>query len=186
MRKQFVFTICLAAMLLARSASNASAQPLTSLEAPVVLTAELLESLTIVPAPGAVNFLLTGGSANNPGSTPIVVTTVWTLALTRTKVRVYAYFLDSTKALTPTLVGGTDIPSAKVEANINGGSRVAFDQTVPWSANAGREIGNSDIALATIVGTRIDNVVLNINLQSFPIPAGVYTGILRFRAQATP
>lgn len=171
----------------AAGTAPASAQ-LNSNEATVALTAELPESLTVQVLPGSVNFTLTGGSATNPGNLPVAVTTSWTLALTRSAVTLLGYFSSATAALQHTSVLSTvDIPSSRVEVSVNGGANQAFDQTVAFgAANAGRQLMTQAVGVLTIVGQRTDNLALNINLFGYEMPADVYTGTLRLRAQATP
>ncbi len=167
--------------------SQAAAQ-LNSNEATVTLNATLLESLTVSVLPGLVDFSLTSGSATNPGNTSVAVTTSWALALTRNTVKLYAYFSSSSVALAHSGVSNTvDIPSARVEVSVNGGANLPFDQTVAFgAANAGRQLFSQALTVLNIAGSRTDTLALNINLSSFVLPADVYTGTLRLRAQGTP
>lgn len=167
---------------------DTAAAQLNSNEATVTLNATLLESLTVSVLPGTVNFSLTSGSASNPGSTSIVVTTSWALALTRTDLRLYGYFSSATAALVHTsAVNTVDIASSRIEAAVNGGANQAFDQTVPFgAASAGRQLASQALSASNISGSRADTVALNINLNGYVLPADVYTGTLRLRAQATP
>lgn len=168
-------------------AQPAAAQ-LNSNEATVDLNAELPESLTVSVLPGNVNFMLTSGSATNSGNTPVAVTTQWTLALTRTNVKVFGYFMSDSAALVHTVpLNDTDIPSNRIEVSVNGGALAPFNQTVTFGApNAGRQLADQDLTSLTIVSQRTDNLSLNINLLGYTLPADVYTGTLRLRAQATP
>ena len=167
--------------------SQASAQ-LNSNEASVSLSATLLESLTVSVLPGAVNFSLTSGSATNPGNVTVAVTTSWTLALTRDTVTLYGYFSSASAALVHTSpVNTVDIPSSRVEVSVNGGANQAFNQTVAFgAASAGRQLASQSLSVLNIVGSRTDTIALNINLSSYQLPADVYTGTLRLRAQGTP
>jgi hypothetical protein len=185
-RKLVVSFACAAALLVLRV--DPAAAQLSSNEATVSLNAELPESLTVQVLPASVNFVLTSGSASNPGNVPVAVTTSWTLALTRSALAVYGYFSSSSVALQHTTPLSTfDIPSARVEVSVNGGGNQAFDQTVAFgAANAGRQLASQAINALTVVGQRTDNLALNINLTSYTLPADVYTGTLRLRAQATP
>jgi hypothetical protein len=168
-------------------ATPAQAQ-LNSNEATVVMTAELLESLTVVVLPGLVNFNLASGSAANAGSTPVTVTTTWALALTRTSLKLYAYFSNSSAALVHTVPGNTtDIPSSRFQIAVNGGSFAAVNQTVPFGgASAGLQLYSQALTPVNIAGTRLDTLTFNIDLSSYVVPVDVYTGTLRLRAQATP
>lgn len=174
-------------VLLAGLPAPGAAQ-LNSSEATATLTATLPESLTVSLLPGAVNFTLTGGSATNAGDATISATTSWTLSVTRTNVSLYGYFSSSTAALAHSAPTNTvDIPSARVETSINGGAAVPFDQTVTFGgAAAGRQIFSQAITPVNANGSRTDTLAININLGSYALPADIYTGTLRIRAQATP
>ncbi len=168
--------------------SSPAAAQLNSNEPTVTVSAQLLESLTVSVLPGLVNFSLTSGSSSNAGSTSVAVTTDWALALTRTTVKLYAYFSSSSAALVHTSPLNTvDIPSSRVEVSVNGGANMSFNQTVAFgAANAGRELYSQALTTLNIAGSRVDTIALNINLNSFVLPADTYTGTLRLRAQATP
>ena len=183
--KQPVF-VCAATLLLA-GAGPAWAQ-LNSGESTATLTATLPESLTVSLLPNAVAFTLTSGSANNPGLVTIAATTTWTLAATRTDLTLYGYFSSAASALVHTDPFNTaDIPAANVEVNVNGGGLNPFNQTVAFgAANAGRQLFTQAITIPTASGTRTDTLALNINLSALALPADVWTGTLRIRAQATP
>ena len=178
--------VLLTAFVLVRP-TPAAAQ-LNSNEAGVALTATLLESLSVSVLPGIVNFSLTSGSASNPGNLTVAVTTSWALALTRNNVTLYGYFSSASSALVHTnLLNTVDIPSARVEVSVNGGANQAFDQTVAFgAAGAGRQLASQPLTILNIAGARVDTIALNINLSTYQLPADVYTGTLRLRAQATP
>lgn len=173
--------------ILAGVPSPAAAQ-LNSNESSVTLSAQLLESLTVSVLPGLVNFSLTSGSATNAGNTSVAVTTNWALALTRDTVKLYAYFSSASAALVHTSITNTvDIPSSRIEVSVNGGANMPLNQTVAFgAANAGRELYSQALTVVNIAGGRVDTIALNINLSSFVLPADIYTGTLRLRAQATP
>jgi hypothetical protein len=115
----------------------------------------------------------------------VTVTTTWVLSASRQNLGLFGYFSSATAALVHTDSGNTiDIPSSRVEAKINSGSAVPFDQIVTFSPTAaGRTIFTQSVTPATAAGTRNDTLDLNINLATFPVPADVYTGTLRLRAQ---
>jgi len=184
---RFILTAATMALLLFGSARPALAQ-LDSAESTATLTAVLPESLTVSLLPGAVNFTLSSGSANNAGNLPIAVTTTWTLAVTRTDVALYAYFSSASAALVHTIPASTvDIPSARVEVSVNGAAAVPLDQTVAFgAASAGRRIFTQNLTALTASSSRTDSLALNINLSSYSLPADTYTGTLRLRARATP
>jgi hypothetical protein len=87
-----VVLICFTAL----TAIVASAQVLNSGAQTIALNATLAESLTVGLSGNAVSFTLAAGSAANAGSTNITATTTWALKPSRTAVRVYAYFANST------------------------------------------------------------------------------------------
>ncbi len=168
-------------------ARPASAQ-LNSAESSALLTAVMPEALTVALLPVATAFVLQGGSATNAATLPLVATTVWTVSLTRTNVSLYGYFSNAGTALVHTDVTNTvDIPSSRVGVSVNGGALVAFDQTVPFgAASAGRQLFSQAVTVANATGVRIDTLALNIDLNGYVLPADIYTGTLRVRAQATP
>jgi len=150
--------------------------------------AQLLESLTVILSPGAVNFALTSGSGTNAGNAAIAATTSWTLLITRNNLSLYAYFSSAPSALVHVTPANTvDIPSTRVEVSVNGGARVPFDQTAPFGApSAARQVFSQPINLFNLIGNRTDTLALNINLSGYALPADTYTGTLRLRARATP
>jgi hypothetical protein len=186
MTKNALFRVVVLGLLLGVP-SQAAAQ-LNSNEGTVTLSATLAESLTVSVLPGSVSFTLTSGSATNAGSTTVAVTTSWALALTRDTIKLYGYFSSASAALAHTSVVNTvDIPSSRVEVSVNGGANQAFDQTVAYgAANAGRQLFSQDLTVLNIAGSRTDTLALNINLGSYVLPADVYTGTLRLKAQGTP
>jgi hypothetical protein len=133
-------------------------------------------------------FTLTAGSATNAASATITATTSWTLSATRTSVALYGYFSTAAAALVHTNGSNTvDIPSSRVEISVNGGALAAFDQTVAFgAASAGRQLITQAITVANATGSRADTLALNINLAGYLLPADIYNGTLRIRAQATP
>src|SRR5215470_16066859 len=167
------------------AASLASAQ-LNSGAQPITLNANMAESLTVNLSASAVNFTLTAGNPNNPGSTNITATTAWVLKPGRTAVGVYAYFGSSASALTDGV--GDNIPSSAFFISDNGGAFTALTNTVAFGgANAGLQLANVTITGANKNGNRTDAMAFNINLSTLPqLPANAYTGTLNIQAQATP
>lgn len=166
-------------------ASLASAQ-INSGAQPIALNATLAESLTVSLSANAVNFTLSPGAANNPGSTNITATTAWVLKPGRTAVGVYAYFASSAAALTDG--AGDNIPSSAFFISDNGGALTALTNTVAFGgANAGLQLSNVAITGANKNSSRTDVMAFNINLTTLPqLPANAYTGTLNIQAQATP
>ena len=171
--------------VLALSASVASAQ-LNSAAQAITLNANLAESLTVSLSASAVNFNLSAGSANNPGTAGITATTAWTLASGRTSVGIYAYFSSATAALTDG--AGSNIPSSAFFIADNAGAPAALTNTVTFgAANAGLKLATVAITNANRSGNHTDAMTFNINLSTLPqLPANAYTGTLNIQAQATP
>jgi hypothetical protein len=176
-----VASLALAATLFA---IPARAQVVNSAAKPIALNAVLNQSLSVSLSGNAVNFNLTAGSANNPGSTTITATTSWTLNQLVALVSVYAFFSSSTAALSNG--AGNNIPSADFQISDNGGAFTALTNTAPFGgANAGMTLGQSLILLFNEKGSRTDVMNFNINLAPLPaLPPGNYTGTLTIQAQA--
>ncbi|HZP18346.1 MAG TPA: hypothetical protein VFB00_10295 [Terriglobales bacterium] len=165
-------------------AAGAHAQVLNSGASPIALQAVLNDSITVTLSTNAVNFNLTAGSANNPGSTSITATTTWLLRPNVGNLNLYAYFSSSASALTDG--AGNNIPSADFQISNNGGAFTALTNTVPFGgANAGLRLSSTRILGNNRAGTRNDVMNFNINLAPLPnLPAGTYTGTLTIQAQA--
>jgi len=181
----FRTAVILTAFALAYSPQAGWAQ-LNSSPSTVVLTATLLESLTVVALPAAVNFnLAPGGEAL--GSSPVTITTTWILGSTRTIINLHASFSSSTIALTDSL--SHNIPSANVLGQVTTGtapSFTAFTQTGPFgAAGANLKLFTQSVNVSNLTSTRTDTLNLKIDLTSGPsLPAGVYIGTLTIQAQA--
>ncbi len=173
-------------MAVALVAPQPTQSQLNSNTASVVITATLLEALTLTALPSAVAIdLAPGGDSAN--SVPIAITTTWILGATRTQVNVYGSFASSTAALTDGL--SHNIPSANVMGLVSTGvptTEAAFTQTSPFgAAGAGLKLVTQGIGISNLTSTRTDNLVLSIDLAAGPtLPAGVYVGTLTIQAQA--
>ena len=176
----------IAALVLAAAmfASPAQAQVLHSGASPIALNAVLSDSITLTLSGNAVNFILVGGSASNPGSTGITATTTWTLKPSVNSLKLYAFFSSSTAALSDG--AGHNIPSADFQISDNGGAFAALTNSVVFGgANAGLQVSSVPIRGYNKSGTNSDVMTFNINLAPLPtLPAGVYTGTLTIQAQA--
>jgi hypothetical protein len=170
--------------LLALFASMARAQVVNSGARPIALNATLQDGITLTLSANAVNFTLTSGSANNPGSTSITATTSWTLRPNVGSLRVYSFFSSSASALTDG--AGNNIPSSAFSVSNNGGAFLPLVNTVPFGgANAGRLLSTTPILGNNKTGTRTDLMLFNIDLTGVPnLPPATYTGILTIQAQA--
>jgi len=172
------------ALLIAGLAATSHAQVRNSGASTITLQAVLTDSISISLSSSAVNFNLTQGSANNPGSTGVTATTTWLLKTSVGSLRLYAYFSSSTAALTDG--AGDNIPSADFQISNNAGPFTALTNTVPFGgANAGLQVSNVKILGNNRSDSRTDQMNFNINLSTLPnLPAGTYTGTLTIQAQA--
>jgi hypothetical protein len=177
-------TVAALALVTAMFAASARAQVLNSTASPIALQAVLSQSITLTLSGSAVNFNLTAGSPNNPGSTSITATTTWALKPNVGNLNVYAFFSNSGSALTDG--AGNNIPSADFQISNNGGAFTALTNTVPFGgANAGLLLSSTRILGNNKTGTRNDVMNFNINLSPLPnLPSGTYTGTLTIQAQA--
>jgi hypothetical protein len=161
-----------------------SAQVLNSGASTITLQAVLTDSITVALSANAVNFNLTAGSANNPGSTSITATTTWTLRPNVNSLKLYAFFSSSASALTDG--AGNNIPSADFQISDNAGAFNPLTNTTPFGgANAGLLLSRTPILGNNKSGQRTDLMNFNINLAPLPnLPAATYTGTLTIQAQA--
>jgi hypothetical protein len=177
--------LCFALLAVALFQSSPALSQTNSNQASVLLTATLLESITVVAIPSAVDFNLTPGSVVG-GSTPVSITTAWILSPARSSLKLYGSFSSATAALIDG--NGDNIPSANVLGQVTTGAPVnftAFTQTAPFgAAGAGLLLFSQAISAGNLNGTRTDNLNLEIDLTTLAIPAGVYTGTLQIQAQA--
>ena len=163
---------------------GSSAQVLNSVTKPIALQAVLTDSVTVQLSANAVDFNLTAGNANNPGNTSITAKTIWTVTPLIGFVRTYAYFSNSTAALTDG--AGNNIPSADFQISDNGGAYQPLTNTVPFGgANAGLRLSSTLVFINNRTSSHTDVMSFNINLSSLPnLPANTYTGTLNIQAQA--
>ena len=164
--------------------TSSQAQVLNSGASTITLQAVLNDSLTVSLSGNAVNFTLTPGSANNPGSLGVTATTAWALKPSVGSVKVYAFFTSSAAALTDG--AGNNIPSADFQISNNAGPFTALTTTVPFGgANAGLLLSTTRILGNNRSGSHTDLMNFNINLTMLPsLPATTYTGTLTIQAQA--
>jgi hypothetical protein len=148
----------------------------------VNLNASLSSSITVIAAPGLVNFALARNGVAN-GNAPVSITTSWTLPIPIGTVTEYAYFSSATAALSD---GASDnIPSASVSASANGGAYTAFTGTSPFAAGSSVTLFSQFIViLLNSTSARTDTLNLRIDTTGLNLPAGTYTGVLHIQAQA--
>jgi len=171
------------ALMIAALATRVDAQVRNSGASPIALQAVLSQSLSVTLSSSSVNFTLQAGNANNPGSVSVTAKTVWALNNTIGLVSLYAFFANSTAALTDG--AGYNIPSSDFQISDNGGGFTALTGSAPFGgANAGLRLGTTFI-FGNNVGSRTDAMTFNINLSGLPnLPPGTYTGTLTLQAQA--
>lgn len=156
---------------------------------PIALTATLNTQLSIAVSANTVNFALVAGSATNPGSTGVTVTTSWNLSPAQSpNLTIDCYFNNSLVALGDG--AGNNIPSSAFQISDNGGAFAPLTNTVAFGgANAGLRLANVRVTGVNKKSSRTDSLLFNINLSggTLPqLPAGAYTGTLFIQAQATP
>ena len=184
--RRLVRCALVAAVALAVSATTAPAQILSNI-GNVNLNAVAAQELSVLISSGStVNFTLAQGAAAAGDVSP-AVTTDWNLDAALTgAVTLYGYFNTPTAALTD---GAYDIAATYVEGRMTTGAVpafTAFTQTNPVGpANGSLLLFTQNIVAANQLGTRTDNLDLQINLTTSPIvPASTYTGVLRIQARA--
>ena len=167
---------------------TAAAQAISSGAQTISLNALVGEGIMMSVSTNTVNFSLAPGRASNPGSTGVTVTTSWNTRPGR-DLHIFAFFASSAAALSNGL--GNNIPSLAFSISANGGAFLPLTNTLAYpggpygGAGAGLEIGvPTKITGTSKKGTRVDNLLFNLDLSTLALPAGTYTGILTLRAQA--
>lgn len=140
------------------------------------------QSLSVSLSANSVNFPLTAGSANNPGSGSVTATTTCTGCFLQ-QVNVYAYFSNAAAALTQ---AGNNIPSSAFRISTNGGAFQALTSTTPFGGTAaGIQLSQFFVLIGPFGGTHSDTMNFNIDLSGLSsLPPGTYNGTLTIRAQA--
>lgn len=184
--KQYAFRFVLLLMALLPAIPQPGMAQLNSNTASVVITATLLETLTLTATPSAIALDLAPGG-DSASSVPVVITTIWALGSNRTQVNIYGSFASSTVALTDGLTH--NIPAANVMGMVSTGvptTEAPFTQTSPFgAAGAGLKLVTQGIGISNLTSTRSDSLVLAIDLAGGPnLPSGVYVGTLTIQAQA--
>ncbi|HSQ59175.1 MAG TPA: hypothetical protein VLT84_01870 [Acidobacteriota bacterium] len=172
--------------VLAASATAAQAQTLSNI-GNVNLNAVAAQTLTVAVTSGStVNFALAQGGAA-AGDVPSAISTSWNLNPGLTgAVSLFGYFDTPSAALTD---GTYDIASTYVEGRMTTGAVAtftAFTQTnAVGPANGSLLLFTENITGVNKIGTRNDNLDLQINLTASPtVPASTYVGVLRIQARA--
>jgi hypothetical protein len=145
------------------------------------LNAVLNTSLTVSAAPGAVNFALPPNGVAS-GSSPITITTSWTLSPSSGRVTIWGYFSSAASALSDG--AGDNIPSASVSGSPDGGAFTPFTGAGPFGAASSLPIFSFRVLGFNKSGTRSDTLAMQISTAGLALPAGTYSGTLKIQAQA--
>ncbi len=146
------------------------------------------DAVTTTLSSGSDSFTLTAGSTNNPAATTITASTTYSLAPPN-KFYVYAYFLNSTAALTNG--AGHFIPSSAFFISNNGGNANAVTSNAAFNgglggANAGLQLEYINVGPSNKTGTVTDTMTFRLDLSGVQqLPAGTYTGTLYVQAIGT-
>jgi hypothetical protein len=148
----------------------------------IALNATLTDGLTVTVSSHSVNFALTAGSANNPGSNGVTATTTWISKAGR-NLSLFGYFSSPSAALTDGF--GDNIPSANFSISDNGGAYAPLTNVIAFRGMpSGLQLYTVKITGANKTGSHIDNMLFNLDLSTIPqLPAGTYTGTLNIQAQ---
>jgi hypothetical protein len=139
------------------------------------------ESITVSVSSNAANF-----TGTTPTTSPISVTTAWSLAATRTTVGSVYWLSSASAALTDG--NGDNIPSSSVQLKMNSGAYSNCTQPMVSGVGVPGATCNSGWvntlgAAGTFASQRIDTITLQ--LVSLPsIPAASYSGTLNVAAYA--
>jgi hypothetical protein len=173
---------------LALSAILASRARELSAQAQVIsLAAAAPSALTVLVTSGAVqNIPNVADNAVNSFPAPVVIQTTWSVSPGQTNtVNLVAYFSVPAQAM----VGGTSIPSSRVEGRMATGIPTTFTAiTQNGIGGVGTAGGSLKLFGVNISGgnknaSRTDNLDLRLNLVGFAtLPAGAYAGVLNLRA----
>jgi hypothetical protein len=153
----------------------------------ISLAAASLSNLSVLVTSGAAqNIPAVVDNAVNNFSSPVVIQTTWSVNPGQTNtVDLMAYFSIPAQAL----VGGTQIPSSRVEARMATGIPTTFTAISQNAIGGVGTAGGSLHLFAVNIGggnknaSRTDNLDLRLNLVGFPtLPAGSYVGVLNLRA----
>ncbi|AEU38028.1 hypothetical protein [Granulicella mallensis] len=170
------------------SISSTAFAQLNSSSASVAINATLGESLTVSATPAALTFTLAPGTRAT-ASSPVVITTAWTLSPSRSSVVLGGYFTSSGSALSDGGTPANTIPSADIFGQVTTGTPTAytaFTQAGPAGpVDTGLILFSQALNGTNRTSSRTDSLNLQIDLTSIPtLPSGSYTGVLTLQAQA--
>src|SRR4051812_33006370 len=137
------------------------------------------QSVTISVSPSAVSWpSLMPGTATNPGSTSLTLTTTWSLSPAGggDNLKVYVFFNTASAALghsAACTVNCPDIPSSAFQIRVNGGAFTAVTGTGPFGgAGASLTVTSIPITGGNKSSSRVDTLQFNLNLSGLPnLPA---------------
>lgn len=167
------------ATVLAAGTANAQVGLLSN-TATVSLSATKASALTVAINSGATQTLgaLTDNATNNFPSS-VNITTAWDLNA-GANVYLVGWFATPASALAS---GGNSIPSSWVKGSVNSGAFNAFSNgPVGGVGVAGGSLTLFNEVLASLSGSRTDNLDLQIDLTGQALVPGTYTGTLNLRA----
>jgi hypothetical protein len=151
------------------------------------------QTLTVGLSNATVNWNnLAPGSASNPGSGSVTVTTTWSLSPAGggDNLKLYAYFTTPSAALahqTPGCAGCPDIAASAFQISVNAGAFQPTTGTSPFSASGSVTIFSLAITGSNKNSSRVDTLTFNINLSTLPnLGADTYKGVLNIVAQSNP
>lgn len=175
-----LIAVLLAAVVMLMPAAGFAQPQLNSNVATVSLSMSVTESISVTATPANLTFTYNGGTGTATASGPISTTITVNVASTRTNVGEFVYF-SSTNALS---AGSANIPSSEVYAQINSGSVDPCTGTnVFATGSACDNVGMWNISSSSGQFASTNSVTLSMaNLGS--LPAGTFTGVLNFEAQA--
>jgi hypothetical protein len=170
------------------SVSSTAFGQLNSTGASVSINATLGESLTVSATPSTLTFDLAPGTRAT-ASTPVVITTAWTVSPSRSAVVLGGFFTTSQAALSDGGTPANTIPAANIFGQVTTGTPTAFTaftQAAPTGpADTGLILFSQALNNTNRTSTRTDSLNLQIDLTSTPLlPSGSYTGVLTLQAQA--
>jgi hypothetical protein len=136
--------------------------------------------ISVAVSPGLVTFALPRSGVAS-GSSPLSIVTTWQIQRGGTVVSVYAYFADSTAALSDG--AGSNIPSARVLGSVNGAPAAAFSGAGPFSAGGSLTVFSQQVRNNKNF-TRTDTLNLQIDTTGLNLRAGSYSGVARIQSFA--
>jgi hypothetical protein len=149
--------------------------------ATVALTATKSSTLTVSPAASTASLasITDNSTANN--FTPVSVTTNWNLT-SGTSVNLVGWFGTPAQAL----ANGTNfIPSTRVQGRVGAAAFAAFDDAgigATGVAGGSLVLFTEAVGAGTLLGNRVDQLDLRLDLTGATTVAGNYTGTLNLQA----